>query len=113
MQSHIKLSGLIIIVILLLIIGTTVYSVMEEWSFVDSFYFTGVTLTTIGYGDLVPTHDLSKVFTVFFAFAGVGVVLLAITFVSQHVLEQQHQKTERVILKKIGSSKIVRKIRKK
>ena len=40
----------------------------ENWTYVDSFYFSAMTITTIGYGDLYPSHDLSKVITVFYAF---------------------------------------------
>ncbi len=58
--------------LLLLLIGTVAYRNLEGWSWVDSFYFTGTTLATIGYGDLNPTHDLSKIFTVIFAFGGIA-----------------------------------------
>lgn len=47
-----------------LLTGTVVYHLLEDWSWVDSLYFSVVTLTTVGYGDLSPTTDLSKLFTV-------------------------------------------------
>jgi voltage-gated potassium channel len=50
----------------LLFTGTVSYHLIEEWSIVDSLYFTTMTVTTVGYGDLVPTTDASKLFTVFF-----------------------------------------------
>ncbi len=59
----------------LVVIGTVAYHTIEGWGYVDAFYFTGITVTTIGYGDLVPTHDVSKIFTVFFAFGGVAIAL--------------------------------------
>ena len=57
-----------------LIIGTVVYRFVEDWSWVDSFYFSSVALTTVGFGDLTPTTDASKVFTVFYIFSGVSLV---------------------------------------
>jgi len=42
----------------------------DDWSFSDAFYFCCVTMTTVGYGDLVPTNDGAKVFvTVYILFA--------------------------------------------
>jgi uncharacterized membrane protein len=60
--------------LLVLVIGTVVYRFVEDWSWVDSFYFSSVALTTVGFGDLTPTTDASKVFTVFYIFSGVSLV---------------------------------------
>ena len=47
-----------------------------------SFYFSVATLTTVGYGDLHPTYDLSRVFTAFYLLFGVGTTLAAITVIA-------------------------------
>ena len=65
------LAGLAIMVLLL---GTVVYRVIEDWSWVDSFYFSSVALTTVGFGDLSPSSDVSKLFTVFYIFAGISLI---------------------------------------
>lgn len=59
----------------LLVTGTVVYHSIEGWTWTTSFYFTVCTLTTVGYGDVVPTTDSSRLFTAFFALAGVSVAL--------------------------------------
>jgi len=46
-------------------IGATFYMKMEGWSFLDSIYFLAVTISTVGFGDLYPTTDFSKAFTIF------------------------------------------------
>jgi voltage-gated potassium channel len=51
--------------------GAAFFMVVEGWSITNSFYFTGITLLTIGYGDMVPTSMLSKVATVIFGFLGI------------------------------------------
>jgi len=38
----------------------------------DSIYFVVITLTTIGYGDLIPLTSLGKLFTIFFSFFGIA-----------------------------------------
>lgn len=84
-----KLFGAGIAVAFLIILGTIVYNALEGWSALDAAYFTVITLATIGYGDLVPTHATSKVFTMFFAFAGVGVFLFAMMTIAEHYFTER------------------------
>jgi hypothetical protein len=55
-------------------VGTVVYSAMEGWSIVDSLYFSVVALATVGFGDLVPTTDATKLFTVAYILVGIGIL---------------------------------------
>ena len=55
-------------------IGTVFYHFVEGWSWIDSYYFSVVTLATVGFGDLAPKTDLGKIFTTFYIFAGVGML---------------------------------------
>ena len=59
-----------------LTVGTVVYHLLEDWSWVDSFYFSAVAVTTVGFGDLSPTTDISKLFTVFYIFSGIAIVTM-------------------------------------
>ncbi|HLD49349.1 MAG TPA: potassium channel family protein [archaeon] len=92
MRTLIKLLILSSSMIGLMILGTITYHMLEGWRFVDSFYFTGVTVTTIGYGDLTPVTDEGKIFTVFFAFAGVGITLSTIMAITQHYFQRKQKK---------------------
>jgi hypothetical protein len=77
-----KVSSAIILAVFLAIIGIFYYHYTEGWSYVDSSYFTIMTLTTIRYGDLVPTQDSTKIFTSFYAIFGIGIMLyLVITLI--------------------------------
>ncbi len=58
----------------LLLIGTVAYVILEGWSPIDALYFSVVTLATIGFGDLHPTTDASKLFTVLYILSGLGVI---------------------------------------
>lgn len=59
-------------------VGTVAYHLMESWSWLDSFYFATCTLTTVGYGDLAPTTDASKLFTAFYVLVGVSIAFTTI-----------------------------------
>ena len=87
-ETGTKIGFVIFVIALLLLGGTMAFSNLEGWSVVDSFYFTAMTLTTIGYGDFVPTHDISKLVTVVFALSGVAIFLYALSIISTSYLEQ-------------------------
>lgn len=52
---------------------------MEQWDLVDALYFSMVTMSTVGFGDLSPTKDVSKVFTCVFIFVGITVVFVQVS----------------------------------
>ena len=64
-------------------VGTVSYHVIEDWSLLNAFYFCVVSLLTVGYGDLVPTTDFGKAFTVCYLFVGVGFIATSATTVVQ------------------------------
>jgi hypothetical protein len=61
-------------VFVVLVVGVVFYSLAEGWSLADSLYFTVIALSTIGFGDLAPTTEFSRIFTVFYAIVGVGLI---------------------------------------
>lgn len=61
-------------VIITLASGTLIFSWLEDWSYVDAFYFSTVSLLTVGYGDLVPTTDLAKMITVLYLLIGISIL---------------------------------------
>lgn len=60
--------------VLLIAVGTVVFSWLEDWSIVDSFYFSVVTATTVGFGDLTPDTDGAKLFTVLYIVFGISII---------------------------------------
>ena len=81
--------GLLIFVLIILIIGTTFYHHFEGWRWLDSFYFSSISLTTVGYGDITPKTDIGKIFTIFYIFSGVGVILGFLNTVAKHASREQ------------------------
>lgn len=65
-------------------IGTVVYHYLEGWEWIDAFYFSVITLTTIGYGDFSPQTVEGKLFTVFYILVGIGMILAFINTVYHH-----------------------------
>ncbi len=61
-------------------VGTVVYHFVEKFSWIDAYYFSVVTLATVGYGDLTPHTPFGKIFTTFYIFIGVGIITTFITY---------------------------------
>jgi hypothetical protein len=60
----------------LILSGALVVGPLEEWSFLESLYFSVVSLTTVGFGDYVPTHLASIWFCIFWLPFSIGFMSL-------------------------------------
>ncbi len=89
-EIKIKVQIVIYSVIALMVSGTILFHFLEGWSYIDSFYFLSVTITTIGYGDLCPTTDLTKILTVIYSFAGIGIILLVAQTFTKAYIEKRY-----------------------
>lgn len=58
---------------LTLLIGTIGYMILLDLDPIRSFYFTVVTLSTTGYGEILPDSTASRLFTVAFLIGGLGI----------------------------------------
>jgi len=70
-----------------LAIGTIGYMVIEEQSFLNAFYMTAITVTTVGFREAFPLSSAGKAFTMLLAFVGVGVILLIASEFARAVLD--------------------------
>lgn len=103
-MAHKYLEQLLFALFLILILiggGAVFFMTIEGWGFADSIYFTGITLLTIGYGDMVPTHVLSKIATVIFGFLGIGIVFYSANILARRAFEAEEEQMERLLHRKV------------
>lgn len=83
-----------------ILIGTMFYGYQKQLTdqfkgsaFVHSFYFSVITLCTVGFGDIVPKTQYEKVFDIFFMLIGIPTFANAISALSSLVWEQGDEET--------------------
>ena len=78
-----------VVVGLLLVSGTMFYWSVEDWTLIQALYFSVVTLATVGYGDLTPTSDFSRIFTIIYIFIGLGVLVAFLSSLAKHYVRHK------------------------
>lgn len=84
-----KLIYALIAITMMIAIGTFGFKYFEHLSWLESLYFTTATVTTVGYGDIIPHTDGGKRFTIFFMLFGVGTVLYALSILAQSFIQAE------------------------
>jgi len=88
-----EIRGLLLIAFITILSGTWFYHQFEPTitTWVDAYYFTVITLTTIGYDDFSPTTPLTKIFTTLYVFIGLGIIAGLIGLVGETMIEDANR----------------------
>ncbi|WP_367396959.1 potassium channel family protein [Ruegeria atlantica] len=70
------------------------YRYVEGWSWLDSIYFSVVTISTVGFGDFSPETAAGKIFTIFYIIVGLGIFVTAATTVADTILSQDDKQED-------------------
>lgn len=82
--------------------GIFIFWRVEHWSYIDAFYFSVITLTTIGYGDVVPKTEIGKVLAALFALIGVGIFLFCVSIIAENYFFKRMVKFDKNIDNKVA-----------
>ena len=82
-KIKVALFGLLIIII----VGTLGYHLIEGWNFLESLYTTIQTISTVGYGDYTPQTWEGKLFTIILIIFGVGTMLYTVGMLAETMVE--------------------------
>src|ERR1044071_9681230 len=89
MQPKTKFQLALAVVMLLIATGTIGYKLILGLPWFDCFYFTLITITTIGFGEPDGMTEQARYFTAFLIITGVGSIGYALSVAARAVLESQ------------------------
>ena len=92
-----RLITLLLLLAPVIVGGTVFFHYVEGWSWVDSYFFSVITLSTVGYGSLVPATTLGKIGTTIFIFIGLGIFAFVIQQIGRIAAEKRAAHTEWLI----------------
>lgn len=96
MASRRQLFGVGAAALAVLCVGATFYHHVENLNWLDAFYFCTITLTTVGYGDITPTTDAAKLFTIFYVIIGIGIIATFANLLIKHaMIKRELKRTKR------------------
>lgn len=75
-------------------------------NFVDSVYYTVITMATVGYGDIMPVSPIEKIFTITLALSGVILVAYIFSsFITNFITKVEKMKSGAQMMKKLSQMK--------
>ena len=99
-----KLFYLLFAAAVIIVIGSVViYSVESQQpdsqinSMLDAVWWTVATVTTVGYGDVVPVTDIGKIVAIFFMFFGISVLGISLSVLGTQFYKRRFEKEEKEI----------------
>ncbi len=97
----------LVLTVFIMLIGTIGYMLIDNFPLMDAIYQTGITFTTVGFGEIQPISDMGRIFTITLIIFGFIVFSIAIGIIAEVVKKGEFQKTakERKMLYEIARLK--------
>ncbi|RLE16769.1 MAG: potassium channel protein [Acidobacteria bacterium] len=85
------LLGLFVLLLVVLSAGTLGYHLIEHTSLLDSAYMTVITISTVGFREVVPLSRMGRMFTMVLILVGVGLIGYSFTRITSFFIEGELQ----------------------
>ncbi|ROU03326.1 potassium channel family protein [Histidinibacterium lentulum] len=89
--SSAKVRSLLAFTFALIALATVVFWLLEDWSLLQAAFFAVATISTVGYGDVVPETVAGRIFCMVYILVGLGVFVAAATAVAEALIARREQ----------------------
>ena len=83
-------------VVLFYVLASVYYANVEGWDTTDCIYFLTVSISTVGYGDLHPTNDKSRTFTIFVILVGLIFIFSIISDMANFIISLAEEQAAKI-----------------
>jgi hypothetical protein len=88
-QNALKFKWVLLTALSVIATGTVFYHYFMPLKWIDAVYFSVITITTVGYGDIHPVNDPTKIFTIFYVLIGVGIIAASLNILVKIAAQRQ------------------------
>ena len=99
----------LILTVMMMMVGTIGYIIIDDFELMDAIFQTGITFTTVGFGEIQKLSDAGRIFTITLIILGFGVFSMSIGILVEVLNKGQLVKTikERNMLYRIARLKTI------
>ena len=87
-----KFNYLLIITTIIIVLGAVIISLLEEMSFGDAIWWSFVTFTTVGYGDILLTTKLGRLVAIILMIFGIGFIGITTSTIAAYTVNKDIRK---------------------
>lgn len=84
-----RVRGLLSFALMLISMATVVFWLLEDWSLLDAAFFAVATISTVGYGNVVPQTTAGIIFCMVYIILGLGVFVAAASAVAEALIRRR------------------------
>ncbi len=87
------------LLVLVFLIGVSGYKFLADYTWIDAMYMTVITLATVGFKEVHPLDETTKIFTIFLIIFSVFIFAYAISVITEYILTKntlQHLKIKKM-----------------
>ena len=90
-----KFNYLMIITTIVIVLGAVIIALLEEMSFGDAIWWSFVTFTTVGYGDILLTTKLGRVVAIILMIFGIGFIGVTTSTIAAYTINKDIKRSEK------------------
>ncbi|MFD0991410.1 potassium channel family protein [Mariniflexile jejuense] len=85
-----KIYTAVFLLVIMLMVGIFGYKFISNYSWLDAVYMTVITMTTVGFGEVIPLDYNSKIFTIFLILSSVVIMGYALSIITEYILSKNN-----------------------